>query len=361
MDEPVLFQFLPALKGRIPYVKLGDWPTPLEPMTLAGFPAAQVFVKREDASSRTYGGNKIRTLEVLLGHALLLGCRRVWSTGAYGSNHALATAMHAPALGLEPASALFPQPPVATAAENLAQLYSLNTRVHALSTVAAFPFRLLELMALARLRRDYVMLPGGAVTLGAMGHLGALFELLEQVRIGLAPMPRHLVVPCGSICTAAGLLAGIAAARALGLDFEVPRVHALRVTPWPVTSRGRVLGLARRALALVACRGGPVLRNARRLLASTLVMHGRYLGGGYGKPTASGESAIRQHAAGIAFPLETTYSAKAMAGLLDLLPQLEGPVVFWSTKSGAPLHKLDMSRVQAAPRHVLRWLAKALS
>jgi 1-aminocyclopropane-1-carboxylate deaminase/D-cysteine desulfhydrase-like pyridoxal-dependent ACC family enzyme len=64
---------LPRLAARIPWLPLGDWPTPLERLEL---PGGTVWVKREGASSPRYGGNKVRTLEPWLGHAQAAGAHR---------------------------------------------------------------------------------------------------------------------------------------------------------------------------------------------------------------------------------------------------------------------------------------------
>lgn len=355
MPEPALFQCLPQLKAQVPFTLLGQWPTPLEPLRLAGFESRELLVKREDLSSPLYGGNKIRTLETLLALALSRGASSVWSTGAYGSNHALAAALHAPRLGLKAAALLFPQPPTATAAENLAQLISLGVKLRALRSITLFPLRLAALYAS---RSQFVMLPGGAVAAGALGHVGAALELAQQLQAMGGPWPGHLVVPAGSICTAAGLLAGLAVARALGLwACPLPRLHAIRVTPWPVTAKFRIAALAKKTSALLQRLG--VARLALGEACAKLCVHGRYLGRGYGKPSKPGLAVMAAHGPGLPFPLETTYSSKTAAALLDLLPRLEGAVVFWSTKSAAPLPPLDMKRLEGAPAHVRRWLKRA--
>lgn len=360
MPQAALFDFLPALKGRIPYVPLGDWPTPLKPLGLANSGRHDIFVKREDLSAQAYGGNKVRTLEMLLAQAAELGARRVWSTGAFGSNHALAAAIHCPRLGLGSSALLFPQPATRVAAENMEQLLSLGVRVVALRTILSFPFRLAWICARSRREKDYVMLPGGAVPLGALGHVGAAFELATQIKAGLAPWPSHLIVACGSTCTVAGLLAGLRLAEHLGVwQAPLPLIHALRVTPWPVTAAGRIVGLARRTANLVEQMGGPKAARGMASYRSLLRVHGRYLGWGYGRPTRAGTEATREYSDVLPFPVESTYSAKALAGLLDLAGVLEGPVVFWSTKSAAPLPSIDASRLESAPPHLRSWLARA--
>src|SRR5690554_7313127 len=71
------------------FISLADLPTPLEriPQLERGAPR---YIKREDRTSAIYGGNKIRTLEGLFAQALASGAERIWSMGAYGSNHAVA-------------------------------------------------------------------------------------------------------------------------------------------------------------------------------------------------------------------------------------------------------------------------------
>ncbi len=144
-EERGLFTACPSLRSRVPWLTLGDFPTPVEPLerTAAriGREGAPLFVKRDDLSSPIYGGNKVRTLEVLFGEARARGARRVYSTGAYGSNHALATAMHAPRVGLKPGAVLFPQPRSVTAVANLKALLSARPIVHAHPRLVRAPAR----------------------------------------------------------------------------------------------------------------------------------------------------------------------------------------------------------------------------
>ena len=79
MTGSALLTALPALK--IPWAPLGRWPTPLEPAP--GIDG--LLLKREDASHTIYGGNKVRTLEMLLGQAKAAGHQRIWSIGAFGA------------------------------------------------------------------------------------------------------------------------------------------------------------------------------------------------------------------------------------------------------------------------------------
>lgn len=329
-----LARHLPALAARLPRVPLGDWPTPLREHVLPpeghSLHGRSIWVKSEGASSPLYGGNKVRTLEQWFGHAREHGVRRIWAIGAEGSNHVLATLLHAPRAGLAAGAILFPQPASEWVTENAAAIARSGGPIVRLRSVVEVPFA--GVWIAARHRRDLVMPPGGATPVGTFGAVGAAFELAEQIQAGLAPPPRRIVVPIGSTCTVAGLLAGVHLARAAGAwPWPLPVIHGVRVTPWPVTAALRITGLAARTLDRAAALGGPPLGLTRRELGHTFVLDGRELGGGYGISTPAGDAATR--ALGGVTRLDGVYSAKAAAALLRLHRAGIGPIVFWSTKS----------------------------
>ena len=323
MSESVaLFRHLPELAGRVAWARLGEWPTPIDSVIVDGRP---IWIKRECDSSPRYGGNKIRTLEAWLGHARALGKRRIWAIGATGSNHAIATILHARAIGLDAGAIVFPQPDSDWASENFAAMRASGCDIVTLRHVIEVPFAAL---AMARRDRDgIVMPPGGATPLGAFGALSAALELADQIAAGAAPPPRRIVLPIGSTCTTAGLLAGFALARLLGAwPWTLPIVHAVRVTPWPVTSRLRTAVLAARTLA----RAGKPIAFAQ--LLHRLVVDGRELGGGYGRTTPRSNAAA--HALAHArLQIDSVYAAKAAAALLRLHRERIGPLMFWATKT----------------------------
>jgi D-cysteine desulfhydrase len=337
---------------RVPWVPLGRWPTPLTALELEGRP---VWLKHEGDAHPDYGGNKVRTLEVWFGHARAIGARRIWAIGAYGSNHAIATVLHAPRAGLEGAAIVFPQPISGWAVENCRALVASGCPLVRLRSVIGVPF---AAWRVARRERDAVVMPpGGATTIGTFGALAAAFELVDQVAAGLAPPPRRIVLAAGSICTTAGLLAGLELVRAIGLwRWPVPIVHGVRVTPWPVTSRLRTADLARRTLVRVERLGGPRVAIGLGELLGRLVMDGRELGRGYGRSTPRCEAAMRA----IHGPrLDAVYSGKAAAALLRLHRAGIGPLMFWASKSTATLAPAADPALQDAPPAIGRWLRSA--
>lgn len=363
-----LFELFPNLAQRVLRVPLGAFPTPIESLRdlsrELGTAESNAWIKRDDISSTVYGGNKVRTLELLFGEARARGHDSVLATGAFGSNHALATALHAPRVGLAASALLFPQPLSEAARLNLRALAESGARLHALPHWSAFPFGL----AWMQFKREapYVMVPGGATPLGALGYVSAGLELGRQIAAGQMPVPSRVIVAVGSTCTSAGLLVGLALAAHSGIGFEpasLPRLISVRVSPWPVTSRLRILGLAARTAELLRELGGPqVPRLDRAALGARFEVDGRYLGPGYGQPSAAGGQAEAQWLR-LGLPaLDGTYSAKAAARVVVGLRAREaGPTLFWSTKSSVPLPAASADRElgPTVPARIRKWLANA--
>lgn len=363
LDRP-LFDVAPALRERIPWTDLGQWPTPVEPLegVCRATGARELWIKRDDRSSPVYGGNKVRTLEVLFGEAIERGASHVYSTGAFGSNHATAAVLHAPRVGLESGVILFPQPRSWCALENLRVILSRRPRVRSLPHWSFLPGGMwLEERACRREGvRPYVMVPGGATPRGAVGYVSAALELGHQVAQSKLPKPSTIAVGVGSTCTSAGLLVGVQLAARLGIGWDRPPVIAsIRVTPWPVTAHSRIVSLALRASELlVSLTGDDRFAFDRKTLGAGLEVDGRWLGRGYGHSTPSGRDAIavfREHAG---IELDTTYSGKSAAGAIEIAKLDKGPVVYWATKSTAPMPSVAREDWSWAPARIVRWIER---
>jgi D-cysteine desulfhydrase len=365
-----LFDVIPACERHVPRVALGNFPTPVESLDSVarelGAGSGEAWVKRDDISSPVYGGNKVRTLELLFGEARARGQQHVVSTGAFGSNHALATALHAPRVGLEPGALLFPQPISPAAFANLRALAGSAARLYGLAHWSALPFGMAWLrLGLGRERAPYVMVPGGATALGALGYVSAALELGRQIGAGELPAPRRVIVGVGSTCTSAGLLLGFALAGALGIGFEpltLPRLTSVRVSPWPVTSRRRIVSLALRAARLLhSLSPSDVPLFDRSTLGARFDVDGGFLGPGYGLPSPGGKEAEALWRR-LGLPaLDGTYSAKAAARVVATLRAREpGPILFWSTKSSVPLKTHErLPDDRSIPPRMRAWLLRA--
>jgi len=320
-----------------------------------------LLVKREDLSADGYGGNKIRPLELVFGAMQSQGIDELWSTGAYGSNHALAAVIHARRLGLRSGAVLWPQPWSATAHENFAVTASLVDRLELVRSVAHMVPRALWVR---RTRKAWVMPPGAATTLGALGHAGAALELAYQLMERGAEVDT-IVLPVGSTCTTVGLLVGTALANAIGVLPKMPTIAAVRVTPWPVTDANRIAWMAMRTARLLRQRfemaglepismagGTGMISNDFMAFRRRVEVIGDELGPGYGMPTVGAWRALSAFLHN-GIRLDTTYSAKAAA---HVFKRRSERLVFWSTKSNNPLPQVDPRRLAELPREVRSWL-----
>lgn len=322
-----LFERFPGTET-LPRVELCSLPTPVQPLVIDEL-SGRYEVKRDDLTSAAYGGNKVRKLEFLLGQAVAEGRRAVLTFGAYGSNHALATAVHASALGLEPHVVLSPQEPGPFAAATLRAHARLHTVLHPVegwdgSAEAAIAARSLT-------ERDGIeplVIPmGGTNAVGATGYVNAALELLEQADAE----PDAVYVAGGTLGTAVGLAIGFAAAGAR------TRVCAVRVTPSEIASSEVAAALAAETVGLLRSLDAAFPELSYADLAVEL--REEWFEPGYGVVTPETTAAV-EAAAEAGIKLETTYTGKAMAALLAdaAAHRFDGErVVFWDTYSSAPM------------------------
>jgi D-cysteine desulfhydrase len=325
---------------RLPRLRLGDVPTPLQPAprfsarlaALAGA-GVEVWLKRDDLLGPAFGGNKVRKLELLLGDALAQGADCVITTGAAQSNHARLTAACARLVGLEPYLVLrgAPDSPVQG---NLLLDHLLGAHVELVAvrrTAETWPA--MEALA-ARLRsggrRPYLIPVGGSVPLGAAAYAGAMLELDAQLAAaGLQP---HAVFHASSSSgTQAGLALGAAALARIGRD---RRVAGVDVDGEPDALERSVAGLARETAARLGL-PDELLPDP----ASHVSVLGGYAGPGYGRVSEAGREAIRLLAETEGVFADPVYSGKALAGLLGEVCSGRVPagsqMVFWHT-GGTP-------------------------
>lgn len=333
----------------LPLAGIASLPTPLE--AVEGLAAAgSVLVKRDDLTSAAYGGNKVRKLDYLLGEALAQGRRAVLTFGAYGSNHALATAVHARALGLEPHVVLSPQEPGPYAPATLLAHAGLGTHLH---LTDGWDGRREAVRAIAALaERDgvepYVIPMGGTNALGAIGYVDAALETAPA----LGGAPARVYVAAGTLGTAVGLAIGLAAA---GLGREV-EVQAVRVTPAELASLEVARALADKTVAALRALdpGFPDLGFDDLGFA----LREEHFEPGYGVVTPETSAAVAD-AAAHGLVLETTYTGKALAALAaDAAAGRLGDArpVFWDTYSSAP--KPAPGPVEALPQVLRDYIAE---
>jgi 1-aminocyclopropane-1-carboxylate deaminase/D-cysteine desulfhydrase-like pyridoxal-dependent ACC family enzyme len=329
--QPALFRAWPELAGKVPWMPLGRFPTPVERVRGLVSERVELWVKRDDQSGAAYGGNKVRKLEFLLAEARAAGSARVATLGGYGSHHVLATAIYGAQAGLSVEAVVFPQPLNAHVREQLLADAAAGAQLRPTSGYLGVP------LAVWRARSapgTHWIAAGGSSVTGTLGYLSAACELREQIERGELPRPDVIYVALGSNGTAAGLLAG-------GWDPVPLELVAVRVTDRLVAGASKVRRLADATAARCAqLLGVPAL--PRRGVAPLLrVVHDQF-GGGYGRSTPAAEAAVGR-AAATGLVLEPTYTGKCLAALLAdaASGRLDGKrVLFVHTYNGVDLSPL---------------------
>jgi L-cysteate sulfo-lyase len=210
----------------LPRVRLAHLPTPLEPMERVSkhLGGPRLWIKRDDCTGLSTGGNKVRKLEFVLADALAAGADTVVTAGAMQSNHSRQTAAAAARLGLKCHLLLWNM----TGYRERAYLENGNilldhlhgATIHELSGVGATdPLTYLngEVDKVTRQLRErgarpYAIPVGASNARGALGYAGCAHELIAQAKehgLKIAAVTHR----SGSAGTQAGLVAGFAAAR----------------------------------------------------------------------------------------------------------------------------------------------------
>ena len=333
--------------ARFPRIFLAHLPTPLERLDRLSkeLGGPEIWIKRDDCTGLSTGGNKTRKLEFLMAEAQAMGADTVMTQGATQSNHARQTAAFAAKLGIACHILLEDRTGSNDANYNgngnvlLDHLHGATTEKRAGGTdMQAEMDTLAETMRAAG-RTVYVIPGGGSNPTGALGYVNCAFELVGQANDrGLAI--DHLVTATGSAGTQAGLITGLKAINAgiplLGFGVRAPKEK----------QEESVFRLAQLTAAKLGC---PHVVQRTDVVADC-----GYVGPGYGIPRDDTLEAIRMFAELEAILLDPVYSGKGAAGLIDYCRKgrfRKGErVVFLHTGGSAGLFGYDAVLSRDRPR-----------
>lgn len=300
---------------RFPRLHFAHLPTPLEPLPRisAALGGPNLWIKRDDCSGLSTGGNKTRKLEFLMADAAAREADCVITQGGTQSNHARQTSAIAARLGLECHLLL----------EDLSgehdEVYAtsgnlLLDQLHgaSLSSRAAGCDMDAEMDGLSSRLRDqgknpYNIPGGGSNEIGALGYVNAAFELAAQASDRSLRID-HLVHATGSCGTQAGLVVGLET-----MHSGIP-VYGICVSRDGGEQEARVYQLVRRTCAYLDLGADFVARER-------VVADGNYFGDGYGLPTEGMIEAVKMLARYEGILLDPVYTGKGFAGLIDRVRQ----------------------------------------
>ena len=301
---------------------LGDLPSPVEELKRlreALGVRARILVKRDDAISFGFGGNKVRKLAIVVADAVAAGADTLITVGGIQSNHARATAATAAKLGLRChliANGARPERPTGNALlDNLlgAEIEYVGGREDRIPAMR----RTADRVRAAGGRPAEIPL-GASTPEGAIGFVRAIGELLQQ-----GVRPDVIVHATSSGGTQAGIVAGCAlhglATRVIGVSADDPAADVDR------TVRAIISGMA-----------GPLgdsLADVAR--DASIEVDDTFVGGGYGVPTPASTEAQQLAARTEAIFVDHTYTAKALAALIAYVRDgripADATVLFWHT------------------------------
>ena len=326
-----IFEHFPALKNKLGYISLCDLPTPILHLTNAGKKLGldQLYIKMDGYTGKTYGGNKVRKLEFLLGEAINKNSKEVMTFGGAGSNHATATAVCAKEVGLQSISMLLPQMNAEYVRKNLLLSYSHSAELHHYrNDFMLFTGKKYQCIKhwLRKGKKPYLIPVGGSSPVGIIGFINAAFELKQQIDQNKIPEPDRIYVALGSVGTVTGLLIGI---KVLNIQSTLVPV---RVVPSETANFETIKNLFTETVSFLRSLD-PSFPNVQ-FFQDEFKIRDEFFGEGYAHFTEEGMEAINLLKELEDIRLDGTYTGKTFAALTHdaKLGDLKNKkILFWNT------------------------------
>ena len=295
----------------LPRLSLVTEPTPLAPACRlsAALGGPHLWFKRDDLLPFAFGGNKVRSLDLIVAEALRQGADTLVTGAGPLSNHVRASAAVAAMTGLRCVAIYWGVAPLRAEGNHwLTRMLGAEIVFTGAADRASVDHAIKASAAevVAQGGRPFSVPRGGACALGVLAHVLAVRETLEQCA-HLGVIPQAVVMAVGGSGTLAGWLLGTA------LFGAAWRLEAITVSRPAVEALARARNLAAEAAAMLDC--------SAQLSGVELFIHDGFLGAGYGVPSPEGQSAIAATACAEGVFLDPTYTGKAMAGYRTLLAQ----------------------------------------
>ena len=281
-------------------VPLMPMPTPLHPMHYQ--PSGKdvsLFIKRDDMTGVGPGGNKIRSLEFLLGEARSRGASKILAAGPEQSNLCALTAAACAKAGLDCEL-------IINAAEPARKEGNL----------------LLEELAAAYQsagEQVYVVRNGATTGRGALGYTAAVAEMKRQCEnLGIGRMT--IFAPGGNGGVAAGLIYGN---QLMGQPF---RIVIVSVEDDRETLTAHIRSTISEAEEITGLPMDVPVEQAAEITDA-------YRGGGWGENTEESQQAVLSFARSEGIFIENVYTSKVLVGMMDWIEQekVSGPVCYLHT------------------------------
>ncbi|MHA1785014.1 MAG: 1-aminocyclopropane-1-carboxylate deaminase/D-cysteine desulfhydrase [Candidatus Helarchaeota archaeon] len=338
-DDFPLFLAFPELKNKLPREKLIQ-KTPIQKLENleAKIGASNIWIKRDDQTTNVYGGNKPRKLEFIFADAIRKKKSNMITMGGIGSNHALATAIFCQKFKIKPILVLFHQPVTDDVKKKLLlYLYYGAEIVYNKSEVISVLSYFIKQHLIRK--NTYFLFAGGTTSESTWGHINAAFELKQQIEAGDLEEPDVLFVTSGTAGTVAGLEAGLRLAGLKTKIIAVTVVPSLTYINAFFSCERLIKRIVNTAIKYVK-KQVPRMKNFKYI--SNFEVNTDYFGGKYGKVTEAGLNALNLVKETENIQLDTTYTGKTFAALLDHVKKHpKDKILFWNTYNSVKLPDVE--------------------
>ena len=281
-----------------------------------------IAIKREDLTSKLYGGNKVRNLEFILSDVLEKKVNSIKTLVPYGSNFAAAIASECRRLSipLKLYQFMADSNPQTHAHAQFAARHHAELKTHEGRSGPAK-----ALFDYLNDQNSYAITPGGSNILGATGHLRALLEGLEQYRNVFTHNqdPTHIFIGAGTCGNSAGLLAGLTHLR------SQTKLVAVRCASPLICNRRKIIRLANQTLSYL---GSTERVKPGQLEITEAPAHIKY-----GVPSPAAILEARKFFDLEKISLDLTYTSKVIAALAHMKRHARiaetDRVLYWHTYS----------------------------
>lgn len=306
-----------------PQVPLASLPTPLERLARLEqrWEHPGIYIKRDDLTGLGPGGNKLRSLEFLLGEALAQGADVVVAAGPVQSNLCTLTAAACAKRGLRCILVHNGEEPPRREG-NVLLNHLLGAESQYLGNVSSqerTAYTVTRMEELSRTHRPYLIKNGATSGRGSLGYVKAIPELCRQAEaLGLSGLT--IFAPGGNGGVASGLIYGNALC---GFPFHIVVVSVEHDRD---TLRASIRSTIAEAEAIL---GLPLPCE----LDAACTITDRYRGGGWGENTPQSSAIIPEFAQTEGILIEQVYNSKTLVGMYDAVRshRVCGPVCYLHT------------------------------
>jgi 1-aminocyclopropane-1-carboxylate deaminase/D-cysteine desulfhydrase-like pyridoxal-dependent ACC family enzyme len=306
-------------------VDLGAFPTPLQRLcnTEMEMDHKGIFIKRDDLTGLGPGGNKIRSLEFILGEAVNLGKDLILVSGPAQSNLCTLASVSCAKLGLKCILVHNSEDP-GIRKGNMLLNHILDVESHFIGALTKEDRDSYVKKLFQEKQKEgyhpYIIENGATTGIGALGYVNATLEIFEQVRKTSMEKDITIFAPGGNGGIATGLIYGNAI---LGLPFKINIISVEDCEEDLIDHIQRTITQVEQITCI----------PFNQKIEDTCRIIDDYRGDGWGINTAESEREVFSFAQTEGVFIENIYNSKVVIGMKDYIKKskITGSVIYLHT------------------------------